>query len=397
MADPNQPVLAPEEVRNAPPPSRKKRSWRRLLKWAIPVLIIGLVVARLAMPWAVRNYVNRTLDRSQLYQGKIGDIDIHLWSGGYSIRDIRLVKLTGNVPVPLFSSPRVDLSIQWGALLRHGKIVGRFLVEKPEVNFVDAPSEGQSQTGAGGPWLSIISELFPFDINSAIIADGSVHFRTYQTAAPVDVYLSHVQMSIDDLTNVRDAITPLLTSVDVRGLAMDQAKFELKMKLDPFSYRPSLHMGMRLIGLDVTKINDLALAYGKFDFKRGFFDLVLEVDAREGLLSGYIKPLFRDMRVFSLVPDIKGDNVLQFFWQAIVGGATRLLSNQPRDQFGTLIPFQGDLSDARPDLLATIGNVLRNAFIRAYLPTLQDRSQSIEGLDFDPATITDPTSVGDIP
>ncbi|HZK80963.1 MAG TPA: DUF748 domain-containing protein [Humisphaera sp.] len=381
---------------NVAPPSKRRSRWR-FVWWGLAILIIALIPVRLAMPWAVRNYVNRTLDKSQIYQGKIGDVDIHLWRGGYSIRDIRLVKMTGNVPVPLFSAPRVDLSIQWGALLRHGKIVGRFLVEKPEVNFVDAPSEGQSQTGAGGPWLGIIRGLFPFDIDSAIVTDGSVHFRTYQTPTPVDVYLGHVEMTVDDLTNVRNDITPLLTSVDIRALAMDQAKFELKMKLDPFSYRPTLHMGLRLIGLDVTKINGLALAYGKFDFKRGFFDLVIEVDAREGLLSGYVKPLFRDMKVFSLVPDIKEDNVLQFFWQAIVGGVTRALSNQPRDQFGTLIPFQGDVTNARPNILATIGNVLRNAFIRAYLPMLQDQSQSIDGLDFDPPSLTDPTSIGDIP
>ncbi|HWE04334.1 MAG TPA: DUF748 domain-containing protein [Tepidisphaeraceae bacterium] len=357
---------------------------------------VGLVAARLAMPWAVRSYVNRTLDKSSIYQGKIGDVDIHLWRGGYSIHDIRLVKLTGNVPVPLFSSPRVDLAIQWGAL-RHGKIVGQFLLERPEINFVDAPNEGQTQTGAGGPWLEIIRELFPFDINSAVITDGSVHFRTYQTPQPVDVYLDHIEASINDLTNVQSETTPLLASIEVHALAMDQAKFQFLAKLDPFSYRPTFHMGLKLTGLDVTKINGLALAYGKFDFKRGFFDLVLEVDSNEGLLTGYVKPLFRDLRVFSLVPDIKEDNVLQFFWQAIVGGVTQVFRNQPRNQFGTLIPFEGNMNNARPDILSTIGNVLRNAFIRAYLPTLQNRTQAIDGLDFAPPTLTDPSSAGDNP
>ena len=60
------------------------------------------------MPWAVRRYVNRTLDRSQIYQGQIGDVTLHLWRGAYSIHDVRLVKVTGNVPVPLYSAKRVD-------------------------------------------------------------------------------------------------------------------------------------------------------------------------------------------------------------------------------------------------------------------------------------------------
>jgi len=31
------------------------------------------------------------------------------------------------------------------------------------------------------------------------------------------------------------------------------------MRLDPSSYRPTFHMAARLLGLDVTKINDLLL------------------------------------------------------------------------------------------------------------------------------------------
>jgi hypothetical protein len=34
--------------------------------------------------------------------------------------------------------------------------------------------------------------------------------------------------------------------------------------------------------------------------------------------------------------------------------------------------------------LATIGNVLRNAFVRAYLPRLENGEESVEGLHFEP-------------
>jgi len=128
---------------------------------------------------------------------------------------------------------------------------------------------------------------------------------------------------------------------------------------------------VRLLGLDVTKLNDFALTYGKFDFKRGWFDLVVEADDKEGQLTGYVKPLFRNLKVFSLGADLREDSVLQFFWQALIGGTTAVFKNFSRDQFGTLIPFSGDTSGTTADILSTIGNVLRNAFVRAYLPRLQ--------------------------
>src|SRR5689334_6670885 len=80
-------------------PLKKHRAWRRL---GIVVLVIVLILAvgRAVLPWGLRKYVNRTLDRSPLYNGKIGPIQVHLWKGSYSIQDIRLNKTTGNVPVP---------------------------------------------------------------------------------------------------------------------------------------------------------------------------------------------------------------------------------------------------------------------------------------------------------
>ena len=60
----------------------------------------------------------------------------------------------------------------------------------------------------------------------------------------------------------------------------------------------------------------------------------MEAESREGQITGYVKPLFRNLKVFSLKEDLKEDNVFQFFWQALVGAATSLLKNQPRDQFG---------------------------------------------------------------
>jgi hypothetical protein len=373
-----------------PTPKRRRPFWRRLVRGTFFLfLFLGLLllIARPMMPWAVRWYVNRTLDQSQIYQGRIGDIDLSLWRGAYSIKDVRLVKMTGNVPVPLFSAPRVEFAVQWDALL-HGKVVGRMLMERPELNFVAANDEAESQSGAGGPWLEIIQDLFPFRINRAEVRSGSVHFRTYTGEQPVDVYLSHMDASVDNLTNIRDETAPMVTTVKATALAMDHAKFEYQMKLDPFSYRPTFHMATRLLGLDVTKINDLAIAYGSFDFHRGWFDLVIEVDAREGQLAGYVKPLFRDLKIFSLKKDIQTDNVVEFFWEALLGLATGVVKNHPRDQFGTLIPFRGTADGkTATDVLATIGNVLRNAFVRAYLPRLQGGGMEADGLQFEPPSI----------
>jgi hypothetical protein len=212
---------------------------------------------------------------------------------------------------------------------------------------------------------------------------------------PVDAYLSHVTATVDNLTNIYDEAAPMYATVNATGMAMDQANFQFKMKLDPFSYHPTFHMGLRLIGLDLTKINQLARAYGMFDFEKGFFDLVIEANSTEGQVIGYVKPLFRDMQIFG-PKDIQEDNVVEAFWEALLGTATGVLTNHPRNQFGTRIPFTGDISGPQADLLAGVGAIIRNAFIRAYLPRLEGIADENSPIQFEKGSILEPDSVGEI-
>lgn len=369
----------------------KRSRWRT---WGIVlgILVVLLVAARLAMPSAIRWYVNRTLSRSPLYQGQIGDVQIHLWRGAYSIEDVKMLKRTGLAPEPLFATKRVDFSVQWDALL-HGKVVGRVAMDEPALNFVQAKDDSNSQTGAGGPWLEMLRDLFPFEINRAEIHNGSVHFLSPDTDPPVNVYLSQMEASVDNLKNIQNSVTPQFATVKAEAMAMGNAKFQYQMKFDPFSYYPTFELAVRLVGLDVTKFNALTRAYGDFDFEQGWFDLVIEMTSHEGEVRGYVKPLFRNLRIVSLRKLLKEDNVIEAFWETLVGSVTHLLRNRSRDQFGTLIPLRGSIAQPRVSILETLGNVLRNAFIRAYLPKLQGTAPDIQGLQFDAGeSVTEPLS-----
>jgi hypothetical protein len=392
---PHTPETAPSPAAATSPPPKKRSRWRWVRRIAA-LLILLLIAIRIALPFWVRNYVLKTIDADPLYHGEIEDVDLQLFRGGYTIKNLRLQKTTGNVPVPFFSARRVELSLETRALLS-GKMVGRIRIQDPEMNFVDSSDPATAQTGAeggGGPWLQMIRDLFPFHINSAEIHNGSIHFRAFQKNPPVDVYLSNLNGTIENLTNIHDEVKPLITTVDATATAMGQARFEFHMLLDPFSYHPTFQLGVRLLGLDVTQVNSLAKAYGQFDFQRGYFDLVIELNAKEGLLDGYVKPLFRNITILSLEKDIPKDNIVEFFWEALVGLTNELLKNHPRDQFATVIPLTGDLTAPDTDILTIIGNVLRNAFIRAYLPRFQGVAPDVDSLHFHPGSVTEPLPGG---
>ncbi len=54
---------------------------------------------------------------------------------------------------------------------------------------------------------------------------------------------------------------------------------------------PSFGIGVRVEEVDVTTLNDLFRAYGRFDTSAGRFFLYSELDAKDGVITGYLKPL----------------------------------------------------------------------------------------------------------
>jgi hypothetical protein len=94
-----------------------------------------------------------------------------------------------------------------------------------------------------------------------------------------------------------------------------------------------------------------------------------ELAAADGKFTGYVKPLFKDMRILDLKKDAK--NPLKLLWEAVVEGVSQLFTNHSTGELGTKIPLSGTFENRNVDILATIGGILKNAFIKALLPGIE--------------------------
>lgn len=351
----------------APQTRRKKRRWP---KWLAALLLLALlgVGARLALEPALLAYVNRTLDRDPGYDGRVEGITLQLWRGAYRVEGVRLDQVAAGTSSPLLELEALDLSVQWPALL-NGKVVGEVELLRPVVTFVDGGDSGPSQSGAGGPWLGVLQDLFPFQINRVEVVDGSLRLRSERGAAPVEVSVDDLDATVRDLGNVKNRVTPLVTTLDATATVMNSGDLELHVALDPFSLQPTFDLQMRLLDLEIREVNPLSRVYGGLDFSGGLFDLTVEAEADNGFVQGTVKPLIRNLDVHTVEDD--GLNPLTAAYELLVGGAVEALENQNRDQFGTLIDFEASADGLGLNLLEVVGNVLYNAFVRAYLPDLR--------------------------
>ena len=305
-------------------------------------LILLLIAVRIALPYIVKDYVNKTLSEIPEYSGRVGDVDIRLFRGAYIIEDAALVKTGGKVPVPFFSAKKIDLSVQWGALFE-GSLVGEIELDSPKINFVAGPSKQTSQRGVDDSWTDKVKELFPLRINRFEIHNGEVHYRDFHRDPKVDIFLKNINADAENLTNSKDISKTLMATINAAGNAMGSGKFRLHADINPFEKSPMFNLDAELTNVDLPKLNNFIKAYGKFDVEKGTFQLYTELAASKGRFEGYIKPIFRNLQILSLEKD--SSNPLELFWEAIVGAVAGLFENKSKDQLAARIPFSGSFDN----------------------------------------------------
>ncbi len=337
-------------------------------RWIVLGALVLIIAVRASLPYVVKSYVNKTLDEIPGYEGSIEDIDLNLWRGAYEIEGLRIEKVEGDIPVPFFSSRKLDLSIEWGALF-NGALVGEIEFDQPKLNFVHGPTADESQSGDNADFMEPAKELFPVKINRFDVINGEVHFRNFRSDPQVDIYVDSLFIHAANLSNSKDLAKTLVASVDGRGNIMGTGRLTGHLDIDPYATLPTFNMDFQVEQVQLTKLNDFFKAYASVDVESGTFNVSGEMAAVEGDFTGYVKPLFHDMQVLDVEDDIK--TPLRLVWEVVVEGVTSLFSNTSTDNFGTKVPLSGKLSDPSADILSTIGGLLKNAFIKALQPGIE--------------------------
>ncbi len=363
-----------------------KVPWRSKLLWLLVVLALALLVVRAMLPIWVRDYVNRKLSEVEDYRGRVADVDIHLWRGAYSIHGVEIVKTSGDVPVPFFAAPTVDLSVEWKALF-HGALVGEIHFEAPKINFVNGRSAATTQVGVDQPWSDKIRELFPLKINRFTVHAGEVHYRDFGRTPKVDVAIDQIRMVATNLTNSRKLSETLNAEIEIAGRPLRSGQLRANIDLDPYAAKPTFALELEADDIPLTKLNDFAKAYAAITFEKGTLRLATAMDSKKGNFTGYVEPVFNNMAIFD--PSQDNENPIDFIWQGIVGGLTRLIRNHPKDRFGTKVPISGNFDDPAPAVLQTVFNVFRNAFVKAFEGKLSNDDIDLEKVQQAPETKND--------
>jgi len=348
----------------------------------VAVLALLLIILHLMLPYLVRNFLNDKLADMGDYQGHIEDVDMTWWTGSYRLEGLVITKTDGAVEVPFLDVPVMDIAIRMRALWKEGVLVGVVAIHDPVLNFVDGESEREKQTGGGVDWRGQLEGMVPVRLNEVNVHNGTVSFRNFSSDPPVNIDAGEVQLRVRNLTNAPDEQGQRSAHMEGTASFLGHAPVEASASFDPLGRVDNADLRLRMLGLDLTRINDFASAYGKFDFRAGEGDLTLELEVRDRQLDGYVKPLLRNVDVFDMDQDVRNEDKGFFrgIWEAVVHGGEEILQNQRKDQFATRIELAGSLDNAEMSTFQAFIEILRNAFVEAFTPRFE-RALEEEGME----------------
>jgi uncharacterized protein involved in outer membrane biogenesis len=373
--------------------SRRARGLRFARTFA--VVFVLLFALRLALPSLVRRYVSDVLAGAEGYTGTIGDLDLNLWRGAYELTDVALHREGGEFERPFIEVERADFSVQWASLLR-GRVVAEIVLHQPRVEYVTEASGEEAQTGTDpdpetgeeASWSERIGALFPFRIDRFVVRDAEVRFTHRGIDPPVDLFFTETYLEVLNLTNQIDVSRNqgFMAEAELAGRPFGTGELEARLRFDPLARQPRFELDAVVRNVQMIALNDFLQAYGKVDAEAGTLEIATEFAASGGKVEGYVKTLIEDLQLVSLEEIDGPGDALEALWEGFVSLGAELLENQPRDRIAVRVPLRGELGAARTDLVQIVASLLRNAFVVALRPAIDE---SIELHDIEIAR-TDP-------
>jgi hypothetical protein len=338
---------------------------RRVVLWALAVLAVVLLAARLALNPFAAKHTREVLSTLKGYRGTFDGVAVSLWHLSYTIEGLKLVQVPtppgGSEKRPFFYAKRAEIGLHWRDLIFRRELVGSVELDVPKLNLIAGDSKSSSQTGLQDPHLaSKISKLAPLAVDRIEIKQGEVAFTDDTAATSPSIWVHGLDATLENLATRVGLAHGQPTTLAASGTLQNTGQLSIFLTADPFAKALAFSGRGAVEGLSMADVGNFLVQKADLAPSRGTIDLFAEFDAHDGRISGGVKPVLKHV---SLKPAKGGVGPQLKAWIADLG--LKLFSDRVpgRDAAAAVVPIQGTIHGAAPQLWPTIWGVLRNAFV----------------------------------
>ena len=188
---------------------------------------------------------------------------------------------------------------------------------------------------------------------------------------PYRVFVSQTNIQLENWSNQLLEGTAV---VKLQGMLMGSGETHISGVFRPETKFPDFDVNVKILKTPVKSLNQLLRAYGGMDVASGVFSVYSEMTVKNGRVTGYLKPLFKDVKAYNPAQD-QDKSLLQKVYEQTINVAAALLKNTPREEVATKADLSGPVENPQANTWEMILTLFQNAFFEAVLPGLEGRQK----------------------
>ncbi|WP_224984121.1 AsmA family protein [Geomonas agri] len=288
------------------------------------------------------------------------------------------------VPIAYFApmAARSNVRIEGGTLTASGNVeygrkvqtvrLKKLAIHGVKLDYIHTPETARAESRRAQKVKKAAKEVsnkpdLILTIDHFSLTESNVGFVNEYGGKKLRLFLSEANLYLDNFSN---QFSKGPATARLSGKFMGSGITEAKATFRPENKGPDLDLYLKITNTQLASLNDLLRTYGNFDVTAGTFSLVTELHVKNNRVNGYIKPFFKDMKVYDRRQD-KNKGFFHKVYEMLVGGIAKLLENRPHDQVATKADISGPLQNPKTSTWQVVIELIRNAFIKAILPTFE--------------------------
>jgi len=320
--------------------------------------VVLVVVVRLILDPVAAHYTRRALEGMPDFKGSFEHVHVGILPPSYTITHLKLIEARGGLwKEPLVYAERVRAEILWRKLLERS-LVARTRIDGPKVTIARAHERKAKEAG---PSLGEqLRQMSPLTIDRVEVRDGEVLWAESPAKDAPRIWLHDIEAAVENFATRPALAKGRPTILTLSAIVQKSGRLTTFVSADPFAKALTFAGRASIERLDLRDLYAFLAEKANMQARKGTFDLFAEFEAKNGTLTGGVKPVLKNV---DFAPTDKGLVDKLKAWLA--DKAVELASDRVpgRNAVATVIPIRGTLDNPHAQLMPAVLGVIRNAFV----------------------------------
>lgn len=292
-----------------------------------------------------------------------------------------------NIPIDYFKPvfARANLSIQDGVLRASGDVeyapkvkiahLENLTIQGMEIDYVHSQSTADAEKKRAAVVKKTAKELsnkpgLLIRADQVRLIGCTLGMVNEAADKPYRIFLADTDFQLSNFSN-QFAQGP--AQARLKAKFMGSGSTTASANFRPEKNGPDFDLYVKIEETPLTTLNDLLRTHGDFDVSGGSFFLITELHVKDGTISGYIKPFFKDMKVYDRGKD-KERGLAHQLYEKLIGWIARILENSAYHEVATKADITGPVEKPETSTWQIVIELIKNAFFKAILPIFEKQA-----------------------